>query len=1031
KIWDDVISIEDRRSLINGKNYVYRFVRENRWPVLDYVGKMGKINWTGFDIVVMENDTIFLNPNPYADSGDPDMNGQKHIYDPDEDELTYYYTGWKSTCSPDDEDWFDFDLGVPRLQCSRLEPSHPSSKFKFPMSTEVLDEEMTNAWMTSEPYLATGRNASYMPSHDDIGPHNVTIWVCDEAGLCDYQIVRIMVVDFPILHFNGTNPYEDISDEKASVEDFYRLSADGTTAYYTPLLGYVFTDGVEPFQVVIDHPLQIWDMPRPPPERARSIAWIHLYNFSQKALNSCGTIPCIHYINLSITSVSIPPEILNVSVYQCLPHMNPTPEGQLMWPYNVTNAFDASHLCCSVGDKVNNSFSYTVTPGPDAKRFSVPRVYKEDLDKVIVYKNGVKFCTKEAENQQQMCGGIKIYIEESMINIDMEKPFSGPDTQNCPPGAMCWVESPGAPAGNYTVEQISTIQRPPWGTYLGRDTTCYGGDPKIGAAQEMEINDIHHPMVENATAMTLGYWDDKWFNDIMAIIFERRCSGWRGNICNGPPMVTYHQVQECPDIDTDKGEIEHCQGPDYRIIEPKTLVETDPDQPCGVDSECLLPPGICNVKKGECYRLPTFYGGDSPYDCKLYGPGESFEKVFNISRKFPLTGLGNGTCNTRATCSDSLDEYDTSVTEGQYVLTAGAECFEGECKKPIAGGVQNCYDDSGWYNKEQGIPFCSKETDHYWTQAAKCVETSGVPECDLIEQRASRIDPDLKQQYCEGCFDPGALPESIYKGQDGGWTGTTCCGDDKGEGGWPYQGAAQRASGATTPEAGAYQATEICDDYYGSHPENPDSWIDNDCDGQYNCQDIGSCSMTTDSQYRNARTNPSQRAGRYGPSKGLCCTTDDQCRNFFFGYTYYYNSITAADTNVECSDINECECTKLDKLPPDYFWQLGLGQSTTTLNLCVAGDTFNGDRSIRLNPGTNTPARWNFEITVSDADNDGVDECQGKVNLIVMKVANNIPMPLGPGGVQVSNILVENPTFLVFTNIHEETCLINLIMTPA
>ncbi|MBU2561913.1 MAG: hypothetical protein KKD17_06460, partial [Nanoarchaeota archaeon] len=54
-IWEDVVTIEDTASVIDGKNYFYTFARQNRYPALDWIHQL--TNWTEFDIVVMENDT--------------------------------------------------------------------------------------------------------------------------------------------------------------------------------------------------------------------------------------------------------------------------------------------------------------------------------------------------------------------------------------------------------------------------------------------------------------------------------------------------------------------------------------------------------------------------------------------------------------------------------------------------------------------------------------------------------------------------------------------------------------------------------------------------------------------------------------------------------------------------------------------------------------------------------------------------------------------------------------------------------------
>ncbi|MFH1064159.1 MAG: hypothetical protein V1729_03705, partial [Candidatus Woesearchaeota archaeon] len=387
-VWDDVISIEDAGSHLNGKSYVYRFIRENRYPTLDFITSYN--NMSDYDYVKMENDTIIIGPNPSprkVGSNEMDV-----IYDPDEDNLTYYYTGWKETC----DEQFDFGYGQPKTACSKLEPTHPSLYFNFPnkgvkvktsilispanptiywksllsylltpaiMGDPLYPPEAPLAWTSSDPYKNNSRNASYIPNHDDIGPHNVTVWVCDEAGLCDYQIIRMLVIDFPELHLNGTNPYTEldphIPHDAASVEDFYRLSGEGSTGYIIFDLGlvsgYMFSDAIEPFEIPTNPDLPVLDLPQVDLGYERDIRYI--YNFTFNSDNLCTTTPPCdnvdkynhvdHIINLSVTNVNVPPKSMTVSVYQCLPFRNPDPTMQDPWPYNSTpEAYIMSHTCC-------------------------------------------------------------------------------------------------------------------------------------------------------------------------------------------------------------------------------------------------------------------------------------------------------------------------------------------------------------------------------------------------------------------------------------------------------------------------------------------------------------------------------------------------------------------------------------------------------------------------------------------------------------------------------------------------------------
>ncbi|MBI4739834.1 hypothetical protein HY772_09965, partial [Candidatus Woesearchaeota archaeon] len=203
-VWHDVVEVQDDASQIDGQPYVFRFVRENRYPVLDYIHEVSE-NQT-FDIVTIENNTIWIMPNP----------DWSKVYDPDEDNLVYDFTGWKETC----DEPFDFVNGLNVYTCSN-EVRRPE---------EFLPQSVRNPgdWTNSEQYKVSQRNASIVTDHSDIGPHNVTVWVCDEEGLCDYQVVRVMVFDIPELHFDAPAVYGDMPTFSASVEDPFRFDASGT-----------------------------------------------------------------------------------------------------------------------------------------------------------------------------------------------------------------------------------------------------------------------------------------------------------------------------------------------------------------------------------------------------------------------------------------------------------------------------------------------------------------------------------------------------------------------------------------------------------------------------------------------------------------------------------------------------------------------------------------------------------------------------------------------------------------------------------
>ncbi|MFC1723587.1 hypothetical protein ACFL0V_05595 [Nanoarchaeota archaeon] len=961
-IWDDVVRIEDSRSVMDGENYIYQFVRENRYPALDLVSNIQDTNFSGYDIVVMENDTIVLNPNKFADKIDPTA-GRRHQYDPDEDNLTYYYTGWKETC----DDWFDFDLGIPMSVCSKNEPSHPRRHFVFPRSIEPLnpfDTEMLQNWTNSAAYQETHRNATFTPGHEDIGPHNVTVWVCDEGGLCDYQIIRILVIDYPLLHLNGTNMFDDIRHDAASIEDFYVLSSEGTTAYFTPLLGYVFSDKQEGFEHVVQHPLRLLGLPLPDPVHSRGIPYIWNYTYEWDKLVECGEVPCVHETNMTVTSVAVPPKGMNVSVYECLPHRNFEAEGDLMWPYNPEDKdpYFQSHLCCSPGTAWNT----TVKVGNDylvedeilaGDPTSVYKVY-ESITSLKLYVNGSWKCDLELVELSGIgqgfflatCGLTTYSIDENRIILGFISD------------------------GIYVVEQKTDLELPAWGEFFEPDKACHGGVPQVGAYKMFNMTDMDHPMLEPAPVPTVP---DTWFNDVLAMTFARMCSGKRGNVCNGPPLLDFKQLAVCDELW--EGEIEHCMGPNPVLIEPRELHLTNPTQACSIDEDCAIEPGICNKDKGECY---VYMGSGLQYDCHEYD-GETFEQVYGLNRKWPLTGAANGTCNPMPACTND-DDYYQGLSSGRYA-TGAATCKRGVCEEPL-GVVRDCYDYIGWSDEDMTQAYCNLPTGgvEYYTLGFKCTAALGLSYCE--PNVTKKVDPDSSKKACDACRNPLSatgkyIPDGLWIGRGGQ---SNCCGDDKGEGGFDYDGSASRVNFPL--EDGGTRGAEVCDDMYGINP------IDNDCDEKFNCGD-DDC------------------VGELGPDSGLCCGEIDDCKTALF---------ETVDEGVSCGGNDECDCLEIDGEDAVHpYRSLDYGSVKT----CLASGTTK-DRYIKID-GLGD-GMHQLRIASSTEFDGEIGECASRITLHIY-VSGNLAKSISTVGVFDTVFGVQNSDVVVaFNNGNTVDCLVDV-----
>ncbi|MBR9676948.1 hypothetical protein GOV04_02310 [Candidatus Woesearchaeota archaeon] len=319
----DIIQIIDNASNINGQKLVFQAALENRYPALDYIHTLGF-----YDIIAMENDTLHLEP---------------YGIDPDEDNITYNYSGWKET-------WNDvFD----KLCCDSVDcTSDPGA------CTLTNSLVRPYNWTGSQQYQNTQQNATYTITKNDLGLHYTKVLVCDDSGLCDWQDVSILVFDVPSAFLNGSNPYPDIPSTKGSVEDFYLLDATQSFAYISQVISYLYCDNdgpSPPLSNCLEHPIATYQLP-PQPDIER----IKTQQGFLSTQPDSGHELSVGYRTGFVTSTAT----LIVEVEQCLPHRNPT---RAPYPYNTSDGFQADHNCCAddyTYESVDtNCYNYTVYGG--------------------------------------------------------------------------------------------------------------------------------------------------------------------------------------------------------------------------------------------------------------------------------------------------------------------------------------------------------------------------------------------------------------------------------------------------------------------------------------------------------------------------------------------------------------------------------------------------------------------------------------------------------------------------------------------
>jgi hypothetical protein len=454
--------------------------------------------------------------------------------------------------------------------------------------------------------------------------------------------------------------------------------------------------------------------------------------------------------------------------------------------------------------------------------------------------------------------------------------------------------------------------------------------------------------------------------------FTRFCSGTRGNVCNGVANRIFHIVDDCKDMNVTAKEVESCNGPSSGLIgsgrlTPTTTTCTDS---CSDGKVCL---------DGLCYT-----GAEGLTSCVKYGiesnPG-SFESTFSLPKRDSVI-IGDGVCNPTPTCGKRRDKYDVSDESGPYIFK-GATCGNGKCSEPLsdtpeAKNIITCAGYNGRQFYDEGTdPSLLEQTCYFASGNRHLVSVNYTCTKDEIEypicsQDSTQADPDADELLCEACEEQ--MTSSGSGTYDTGRADRTkrCCGDDAGEGGFPYGMTAKRASGLSG--AGAYP-TEVCDDYYGA-TYSPAAAIDNNCDGNVNCADT-SCRVTS-----GARSATGGWTQYLGPGGSVCCGGDadtTQCKNFLDP------SSTSTD-GVACGPNKECDCLLVTQVlvtpirndgPNNPYKVVALG-GMRDYKTCIGNNTGGYDRFINI---TDLTIGNSYEISGRVYDINSGEDCSGYVNI--------------------------------------------------
>lgn len=507
---DDLVTFTDYSSILKGKPFSFSFAIKQRKPVLDYLHDETQASFLfgkPLDYLYFTNATITIDPK---------------AIDPDEDNITYNYSGWKETY----DQWFN------STECKQAQDDYKNCYEPGPMvpfcggptcsggvcpgcnlSNHLLYMKNISIqprnWTNSSQFIATNRTAQLATNESDIGYHEVIVSVMDEHGAMDFQIVKFLIFDLPIARLTGKNNYSDVNDSFASVEDSYYLN--GSLSQASLLVGgslsqYIYKDYEEPFHY---NTTESWiELP------FRSFSFS---NITEEVFSNFSLYPYLpnrlHKILLIVAQdtgqgiIYSAPAQIETTVAQCLVHdydnttlRYPNPNiatntaNKYHWSINpIGNYFDAPHVCCNPTEPTLNSSSYGGG----------------------TYFSSAHSCLQIDSSSFETCfplDGDYEYIKRSLVDINTSTVLPLNETNY----------DLFSPAGNYYDDLFPDYYDP---------------------------NNLYNN-VNN-------------FNNVYNVKYEQFCSGVRGNSCGGKIDAVWTKT-DCTDITLPSSinQFARCQGPD-------------------------------------------------------------------------------------------------------------------------------------------------------------------------------------------------------------------------------------------------------------------------------------------------------------------------------------------------------------------------------------------------------------------------------------------------------------------------------------
>ena len=471
KHFDDILLFKDISSTIRGQPLEFTIALKERKPVMDLLSNDLQIPGFGGQTVDFQyyvGEDIVLEPQGF---------------DPDGDDISYWYHGWKET--------FDTIFNV------SLCPTGGCDITNYQVAVETLNTKPLE-WSRSSLYTSTERAANYRTIPSDIGFHDVDIVVEDEHGKKDYQKVRILIFDLPVVNVTSTNAFSGINDTFASIEDPYIFDATDSVVSFLvggTLTQTVFIDHNETFRITLPGAAVLTL-----PNGTFSIHSMYEKIFKRSVIRDAGVNEFVHEMEFiaeqdtgSGVYIRSDPQFMNITVVECLPYKYASDgdgvfeslEDYPVYDYLSGPSFDQPHMCCE--------------PHPP---------------NIVTGLAGGNYTSST-----QVC------FEDSFITLypvrDREFHFL----------SSAYVDLRNGTIVDYT----DTVYES-----LGHES------------------DLLYPL-DIASVAVNDYHDRN--NDVYNVSYQSQCSGYRGNHCGGELTAIWNTKDVCNDFSQVANQYARCEGP--------------------------------------------------------------------------------------------------------------------------------------------------------------------------------------------------------------------------------------------------------------------------------------------------------------------------------------------------------------------------------------------------------------------------------------------------------------------------------------